>query len=348
MAQPRVAGRHAQQLVVAAGLVAHVEHADRARPDQAAGERRLLQQHQRVERVAVLTERALDVPVVGRVPGRGEQHAVEADAAGLVVDLVLVALSLGDLDRDVELHSPVPLPLVVGATAMVAVSMIAVARGRCTARGVRTRVTFASVPHPGHARSRGVDAQPVPTRRPVGRRRPRRAGPRRLRDSRRPRRRARRPHHLGATGGCDGASDAERPRAADGPACAARALRPGTGALERRTRPAAGAAARLCLARAQRVGRGRRRPLRRAAARPRRRPRARAGVHHQAAHRCGRLDDRRWRHPPRDSRGAGRDPGRDRARGRRRRPARHGGVAGGADRRPRRPGDAGRAGGVGA
>src|SRR5690606_23571 len=94
----------AQHLVVAAGLVAHAEHAERAAADQAAGERGLLQQHERVQRVAVLAERPLDEPVVVGVPRRGEEHAVEPDAARRVVHLVLVALPLGDLDRDVELH----------------------------------------------------------------------------------------------------------------------------------------------------------------------------------------------------------------------------------------------------
>ena len=99
---------HAEHLVVAALLVGHPEHADGAGLDQAAGERRLLDQHERVERVAVLAERVLDEAVVGRVLGGGEQRPVEADPAGLVVHLVLVALPLGDLDRDVELHRLFP------------------------------------------------------------------------------------------------------------------------------------------------------------------------------------------------------------------------------------------------
>src|SRR5580693_1972249 len=51
-----VARGHAQDLVVAALLVGHPEHADRAAADQAAGKRGLGHQHQRVERIAVLAE----------------------------------------------------------------------------------------------------------------------------------------------------------------------------------------------------------------------------------------------------------------------------------------------------
>ena len=72
--------------------------------DQHAGEQRVaLQQHQRVERVAVLAEGVLDVAVVGRVLGRGEQRPVQPDPAGPWSTSYLLRLP-GDLDQDVELH----------------------------------------------------------------------------------------------------------------------------------------------------------------------------------------------------------------------------------------------------
>src|SRR5689334_19218701 len=100
----RVRRGHAQQLVVAARLVRHPEHADRTALDEAAREGRLVQDDQRVQRVAVLAEGVLDEAVVGRVGGRGEEPTVQADPTGLVVHLVLVPRTLRDLDRDVELH----------------------------------------------------------------------------------------------------------------------------------------------------------------------------------------------------------------------------------------------------
>jgi hypothetical protein len=100
----RVGGRHGQDLVVQALLVPHAEHPDDPAGDQAAGEGRLLEQHEHVKRVPVVGQGVLDVPVVGRVPGRGEKHAVQPDATGGVVHLVLVALPLGDLDDNLDVH----------------------------------------------------------------------------------------------------------------------------------------------------------------------------------------------------------------------------------------------------
>ena len=131
-APARVVERDADHLLVGALLVGHVEDADRPHADAAAREGRVADEHERVERVAVLGERSLDVAVVGRVAHRGEQAAVEDDPAQLVVPLVLVARaarnprescsggvsgSLRDLDeerlerelrRQVELLEPAP------------------------------------------------------------------------------------------------------------------------------------------------------------------------------------------------------------------------------------------------
>jgi len=101
---PRVAGRDADDLVVAALLVGHPEHADRAAADQAAGEGGLLHQHQGVQRIAVLAQSVLDEPVVGRVLGRGEQRPVQPDPAGVMVGLVLVAAPARYLHHHVEIH----------------------------------------------------------------------------------------------------------------------------------------------------------------------------------------------------------------------------------------------------
>src|SRR6266496_3546661 len=108
MADARVPSGHAEHLVIAAVLIAHPVHADGSAEDHAAGERGLLQQHEGVQRITVVGERSLDEAVVGRVPGRREQHAIQPDAAGLVIHLVLVPLSLRYLDYDVKFHDGTP------------------------------------------------------------------------------------------------------------------------------------------------------------------------------------------------------------------------------------------------
>src|SRR6201986_3340920 len=104
----RVVGRHADDLVVAALLVGHPEHPDRAAADQAAGKGGLLHQDQRVQRIAVPAQGVLDEAVVGRVLSRGEQRPVEPDPAGVMVDLVLVAAPPRYLDHHIEVHAAHP------------------------------------------------------------------------------------------------------------------------------------------------------------------------------------------------------------------------------------------------
>src|SRR5215472_4666541 len=65
VSHPRVSSRHAEHLVVIALLIAHPEHADRPAPNLAARERRLLQQHQRVKGISVISQRVFDKSVIG-------------------------------------------------------------------------------------------------------------------------------------------------------------------------------------------------------------------------------------------------------------------------------------------
>ena len=79
-------------------IVGHIEYGDGAHGDADTREQRVIEQDQHIDRVAVEAERVLEVPIVGGVDERREQHAVEKYAPGDVVDLVLVATALGDLD----------------------------------------------------------------------------------------------------------------------------------------------------------------------------------------------------------------------------------------------------------
>src|SRR2546423_11276642 len=58
----RIVERHAEHLLVGPLLVRHVKDTDRAHSDPAAGERRLADEHESIEWIAVLGERSLDEP----------------------------------------------------------------------------------------------------------------------------------------------------------------------------------------------------------------------------------------------------------------------------------------------
>ncbi len=104
-----VSGWNTQNLVISAGLITHAEHAKRAATNEATREGWLLEQHESVERVAVFTEGSLNEAVVVRVAGCRKEHTVKTNATGLVVNLVLVSLTLRNLDSYVEFHFHPPL-----------------------------------------------------------------------------------------------------------------------------------------------------------------------------------------------------------------------------------------------
>ena len=81
--------RDAEDLLVRPLRVGHVKDADDARRDPAAGERRLADEAERIQRVAVLPQCPFHEPVVRRIRHRREQAAVEHDVAGLGVELDL-------------------------------------------------------------------------------------------------------------------------------------------------------------------------------------------------------------------------------------------------------------------
>ena len=106
----RILERNADHLLVEALLVGHVEDADDAHADPAAGERRLADENERVERVAVLPHRSLDEAVVGRIAHRREEPSVEDDPPELLVQLVLVPRARRDLDEDDDVaHGSLPI-----------------------------------------------------------------------------------------------------------------------------------------------------------------------------------------------------------------------------------------------
>ena len=96
----RLLGRNADELGVLAGFVAHVQHTERPGLDPDTRVHGVLEQHQRIQWIAVAAERLGDEAVVSRVRGGGEQPSIEEHATALVVDLVLVATAPRDLDHD--------------------------------------------------------------------------------------------------------------------------------------------------------------------------------------------------------------------------------------------------------
>ena len=95
-----IADADRDDLVVDALLVAHPHHPDGAGFDDRQRMHRLLPQHQRVERIAVIAERARDEAVIGRIVDGAVEHAIEPQQARLLVELVLVLAAVRDFDDD--------------------------------------------------------------------------------------------------------------------------------------------------------------------------------------------------------------------------------------------------------
>src|SRR5690606_3233916 len=85
-----------QNLVVGPLLIPHVKHAHGAGAYDTPRESGLRDDDEGVQLIAVLGQGVGDKPVVGGVVDRGEEHPVQKEPAGAMVELVLVAASLGN------------------------------------------------------------------------------------------------------------------------------------------------------------------------------------------------------------------------------------------------------------
>ena len=93
--------RGADDLLVGAFLVGHVEDADRAKADSATREMSAADEHERIEGVAVLSGARSPMKPVSRIAHGGEEAAIEHDAASAVVVFVLACVNpLGSRRND--------------------------------------------------------------------------------------------------------------------------------------------------------------------------------------------------------------------------------------------------------
>jgi serine-type D-Ala-D-Ala carboxypeptidase/endopeptidase (penicillin-binding protein 4) len=100
----RIPGWNTQHFVVSAGLVGHPEHPDGATANHNSREGWFLDKYECIEGITVEAQGVVDEAVVMRIARRSKEHAVQPDPASLVIHLVLIPATSGDLDGDVELH----------------------------------------------------------------------------------------------------------------------------------------------------------------------------------------------------------------------------------------------------
>ena len=94
-----VVERNSDDFFVPAVAVDHVEQADRLALDQRHGQDLFAAQHKHIQRVAVVGKGARNKAVVGRVVGRGEQHAVKLEHTGFFVQLIFILVALRNFDN---------------------------------------------------------------------------------------------------------------------------------------------------------------------------------------------------------------------------------------------------------
>ncbi|CAM2160998.1 hypothetical protein PT2222_90215 [Paraburkholderia tropica] len=95
--------RHGDQLRVDARLVRHLQHAERARTHDRAGQQRERRDHEHVDGVAVARERLRNETVVDRITHAGADETVDDEHAQILVGFVLDRIALRrNLDDHVE------------------------------------------------------------------------------------------------------------------------------------------------------------------------------------------------------------------------------------------------------
>src|SRR5690606_18203942 len=95
---------YGNQLGIAAAIVSHVQHANRAAANDRAGGNRVRGDYQYVQRVAIVGQGVRNETVVGRVEHRGRHETVDEQGVAVLVDLVLDGRMVGrDFDSDVDI-----------------------------------------------------------------------------------------------------------------------------------------------------------------------------------------------------------------------------------------------------
>ena len=89
---------HSEDLVIAALLVSHDELAHRTHADVAAWECWLFDDHQHIDRVAIIGECFRNETIVRGIVNRAIEHAVEAKYAALLIEFIFIPAAAGNLD----------------------------------------------------------------------------------------------------------------------------------------------------------------------------------------------------------------------------------------------------------